>query len=339
MKRKEPSQTQWYFHDDGPKLWREFSPYHVACLETAWALENVKTVSLVANNVKYKVNIKAMVQTNAATQRERKVCRGTPQLTEEELAQHCATCTNPWCLYAEQCARFCSDTLCLAPPMQVEACADHGDDCMVPASLFPRGSAVVTEFGLSLARQATDGKNCAVRDVQMNTPEFDKVREQLCTAWGPSPGRPEIVRLQSVANFGCFRRYEVERMNLGGERLLFHGSRCTPPHHIYAKDGLDCRLGKVSGYYGQGIYFSTSSHYSDKFAYALTDGLRQMMLCAVLTGRCKAYGTERDNTLRRAPEGYDSVSGADVSGRAPMYVVFNNAQSYVRFVVTYRVRL
>ena len=62
----------------------------------------------------------------------------------------------------------------------------------------------------------------------------------------------------------------------------------------------------------------------------------QMLLCRVQLGNCREYGTEVAPGLRRAPDGFHSVSGVtDNAGGTKMWAVYNNAQCYTAYVVSF----
>lgn len=75
------------------------------------------------------------------------------------------------------------------------------------------------------------------------------------------------------------------------------------------------------------------------YAYAVGN-TRQLILCRVLVGLVKDYGVGGDQTLVWPPNmpssdiPYDSVSG-QYGGGGIMYVVYDNAQFYPEYIVTY----
>lgn len=107
--------------------------------------------------------------------------------------------------------------------------------------------------------------------------------------------------------------------------------------------GFDPRLG--AGYYGVGAYFAQSASYSVRsYSYNCSSGHRQVFLALVLTGRSKDYGTQKAQTLKRAPDLeaghefapglYDSVKGGPHDGTI-MYIVYEGAQAYPLYLYTY----
>jgi len=106
-----------------------------------------------------------------------------------------------------------------------------------------------------------------------------------------------------------------------------------------------------AGYYGRGAYFAESAAYSDgSYAYTVRrdarESTRQLLLVRVLCGKSHNYGSLGPNAstraLKKPPRGYHSVSGGPhKAGRCPaetfMWVVYDRAQAYPAYVVTYRV--
>ncbi len=89
-------------------------------------------------------------------------------------------------------------------------------------------------------------------------------------------------------------------------------------------------------------FFADSSFFFcwlQAYAYAVGN-TRQLILCRVLVGLVKDYGVGGDQTLVWPPNmpssdvPYDSVSG-QYGGGGIMYVVYDNAQFYPEYIVTY----
>ena len=157
------------------------------------------------------------------------------------------------------------------------------------------------------------------------------------------------------------------------EALLWHGTRGACPRSIaVSADGLDSRVGsRDKCLYGRGLYFADQPMYSCHFGHVVEEAdaasgvsqpttttatpavaggsgqaagkcrqlhrtTVQMLLCRVQLGACKEYGTSVEPTLRKAPEGFHSVSGlSDNAGGTKMWTVYNNAQCYTAYVVTF----
>ena len=107
---------------------------------------------------------------------------------------------------------------------------------------------------------------------------------------------------------------------------------------------------RPGAFYGRGAYFSDNAAYSDEhFAFTVPStptleggAHRQLILARVLCGRTRDYGVDKDHTLVRPPDGYDSVCGGPhkVSSKSVhschMTVVYDRAQVYPQYIVTYR---
>ena len=162
-----------------------------------------------------------------------------------------------------------------------------------------------------------------------------------------------IVRIERCQNKFLWRRYQAKKISMMtknkgviNERVLFHGTRATPPEKICKgknASGFDCRLG--NGYYGYGAYFATDSAYSiSSYAYNKGNNEKQIFLAQVLCGESKNYGMSKATYLKRPPEKasgllYDSsYGGPHVVGsvKSMMYVVYEPAQSYPLYLYTYK---
>jgi len=107
---------------------------------------------------------------------------------------------------------------------------------------------------------------------------------------------------------------------------------------------------RPGAYYGRGAYFADNAAYSDEnFAFTVpsTSAVeggphRQLILARVLCGRTRGFGVSIDTTLVRPPDGFDSVRGGphkfnpDSVHSCHMTVVYDRAQVYPQYIVTYR---
>ena len=100
------------------------------------------------------------------------------------------------------------------------------------------------------------------------------------------------------------------------------------------------------GFYGRGAYFAERALYSHtSYAHCVGGGgsKYQLILAHVLCGRGKDMGTDTDETLVKPPSGYNSVHGGphktrrsdDSATASEMWVVYDRAQSYPAYIVTY----
>ena len=103
------------------------------------------------------------------------------------------------------------------------------------------------------------------------------------------------------------------------------------------------------GFYGRGAYFAERALYSHtSYAHHVGGGGNkyQLILAHVLCGRGKDMGTDTDRSLVKPPSGYHSVHGGphktrwsdDRATASEMWVVYDQAQSYPAYVLTYASR-
>ena len=168
------------------------------------------------------------------------------------------------------------------------------------------------------------------------------------------------VSVLRVQNQFLIKKYDAERQNLVAQRgaqslaemTLFHGTRAHDPHAIVLKrEGF--MVDRASeGLYGNGLYFAERPTYSHRYAHYVVqvDGTRHytILVCRVLCGRIRSMGMATDRHLTRLllpPEDFDSVEGGPHVPRngtpadaSVMHVVYQDAQVYPEFLVTYRAR-
>jgi len=167
----------------------------------------------------------------------------------------------------------------------------------------------------------------------------------------------ELVRIQNIMMWERFdlRRRQMEKLlkKVKGasytadciqQLRLFHGTRTYSPSLVYdGYDGFDMRVSNA-GFYGTGIYFSTSAGYSHDYAHIIGVDAKgrnqyQMFVANVLCGDSLEYHGKIDRTLRRPPTNYstglryDSITGEPGVDR--MYVVYDNSQVYPLYLATY----
>ena len=129
----------------------------------------------------------------------------------------------------------------------------------------------------------------------------------------------------------------------GGPKFQVVGFHQATGHYVY-------KMADVSSFYGRGSYFCDNAAFCDEhFAFMVPSAStleggahRQLILASVLCGRTCDYGVEKDSTLVRPPDGYDSVRGGPHKGSASsthscsVTVVYDPAQVYPQYIVTYR---
>ncbi len=139
----------------------------------------------------------------------------------------------------------------------------------------------------------------------------------------------DILRIEKNTNNTLINEYNQMKNNIETEKILFHGSHNTNYDDIL-RYGFDIGYSKPTGLMGQGIYFSSSSSYSDVYSWPINTiehgNIKVLLICTVLTGKT----TQGNFGLTQPPIGYDSVgNGQD------MYVIFNKAQAYPKYLIYY----
>ncbi|CAD8205589.1 unnamed protein product [Paramecium pentaurelia] len=112
------------------------------------------------------------------------------------------------------------------------------------------------------------------------------------------------------------------------ERYLWHGVRDQNPQVIYSglKEAFDQSYCDV-GFWGAGIYFAENASYSRHYSYKLQQANNQgngkcvFLCCLVTTGKVKIC--QQDKNIKRAPPGYDCVSGFSNEGNSNIFVLYS----------------
>ena len=162
-----------------------------------------------------------------------------------------------------------------------------------------------------------------------------------------------IIKIYRIQNKDLWTKYricseEMKKNNDGilNERLLFHGTRVTPPKSIYTGAiGFDERFSR-DGMWGRGNYFAQNANYSDGYAHR-HGAMKEMFAAYVLTGI--SYSSEPNSALRMPPERtdksdegegakvkrhYDSVTGT--LGGTRVYITYDNIHAYPAYLIVYQ---
>lgn len=195
---------------------------------------------------------------------------------------------------------------------------------------------------------------CELKSVSRGSTEWRKVEHHMMKTGSST----KIFRIERIQNLWLWEDFYRSRKRMSdknngvvNEKLLFHGTRGTPPKKIYnSEQGFDNRLAST-GLWGEGIYFAVDASYSDKFAHPVWEGLRQMkqmFLACVITGI--TYKCSQDRSLKLPPkkadcpthghtastfedERYDSVSG--YTNGTDVFVVYKPEKVYPAYLITY----
>ena len=182
-----------------------------------------------------------------------------------------------------------------------------------------------------------------LKQLESGNPEWSKVSQQFQTTLSSAT----VVKIERVQNKWLWEKYfhhskRMKKKNGGviNEKMLFHGTRNTPPSSIYQdEEGFDMRFSNA-GMWGTGNYFAVNASYSNNYAHQLPDGTKQMFLAKVLTG--DSIPLQPNNTLRMPPvkdssKGvvrYDTVTGD--TGGSQVFIAYSNDKAYPFYLISYK---
>ena len=215
--------------------------------------------------------------------------------------------------------------------------------------------AVVADKSFQVVLPSTwelQSSKCELISVVRETQEWKYVEENTL-----EPNfRIRIIKIERIQNTWLWELYQLSKKRMSeknngevNEKMLFHGTRQTPPKDIYdSEQGFDNRLAS-KGRWGEGTYFAASAKYSNAYCHTLDSGDRQMFLAQVIAGfSCEL--SLKDSTLKAPPkkeewvtlletakfegERYDSVNG--LSNNSKVYVIYELGRVYPAYLITYR---
>jgi len=186
-------------------------------------------------------------------------------------------------------------------------------------------------------------KKCLV-DRDEECEEFDVISEQFYLTMPNS----EIIKIYRIQNKALWKKYRasceaMKAYNEGilNEKLLFHGTRETPPEKIYRGDtGFDARYSR-NGMWGFGSYFAQNSKYSDSYAYRNGE-MKEMFGAHVLTGvssdkvdKSRKMPPQRSNDRDKTKvcRRYDSVTG--YTGGTRVFITYDHIHAYPSYLIVY----
>ena len=156
----------------------------------------------------------------------------------------------------------------------------------------------------------------------------------------------EVKRPRDVAT----HLFTVAKVN---EAYLWHGTSVTTVP-IICDEGFDERVCSLSGCYGGGVYFAEASSKSLGYAGATSSRLsgaewgpepfpaaaakaaptvQHVFLARVCVGRFKEIINTTASSIRRAPDGNDSVIGQPSAGAPREFVVYDRRQTYPEYLL------
>jgi len=172
--------------------------------------------------------------------------------------------------------------------------------------------------------------------VMEGSEEFQEVSGKFYQSLQNGVTIQKITRIQNKYLMDAYVTMLQKRQEISGgleinRQLLFHGTRQIEPKKIYMSSdtGFDLQYSNPRGSYGKGIYFAVNSSYSvNGYGFSLGNGNSQIFLADVYVG--KSFKSGPNNSLVKAPEGYDSVEATN-----SFYIVYNNFHSYPLYLIEY----
>eukprot|EP00045_Choanoeca_perplexa_P017967 m.272918 g.272918 ORF g.272918 m.272918 type:complete len:248 (-) comp17681_c0_seq4:65-808(-) len=169
------------------------------------------------------------------------------------------------------------------------------------------------------------------------TPEEVQFCEQAFKNGGVSA---PLLRVQRVQNPMLWIKYAnaktlLQKKGDVNEKWLFHGTRKADPTTVAETTGIDFRY-SAPGLFGRGSYFAERSSYSTSYEYKTLDGKKQMFLARIAAGTVDERGMRRDQAIIMPKPGHDSVRGNVREPDNMAYIIYDLAQSYPSYLLTYK---
>ncbi|KAK3101464.1 hypothetical protein FSP39_003788 [Pinctada imbricata] len=301
------TQWRWYFIDD----WKKWKMYEKDAeqytLEKKYlSQQTTYSFSRRGDQFRYKVDFLEMTQFNTGTKKTRKLIRRPLFLSINEVRQ-----------------RKC------APSIRLPSIPDPPPSQWAPWDLSE------TDFELV--------------ELDNTHQEFLNVADSFFKTL-PSQNY-QIQTIERVQNRKLWNEYKTKKRNMEDaihgtmvdvtEKNLFHGTDDEETCRGICTNSFDFRVsGKNATVYGEGSYFARDSKYSDSYTSQSRRGPRTMFRARVLVGNF----TKGHKSYRRPPEIkggchrlYDSCVD-DVSNPA-IYVIFDRAQAYPEYLITYNLNV
>ena len=210
----------------------------------------------------------------------------------------------------------------------------------------------------------TQAEKMALKPVRQGSSEWNKVARPV----QQTLSQVLITKIERIQNKWLWEKYNFSKQRMftknGGvvnEKMLFHGTRDTPPEKVFkSEQGFDFRFAS-SGLWGTGTYFAVNASYSEKYAHR-SGAVKQLILANVLTG--ETYRSVPDSSLKKPPvksrslssrlgsavssvvygsssatddfedELYDSVSGH--AQGSDIFIIYDHEKAYPAYLITFR---
>jgi hypothetical protein len=152
--------------------------------------------------------------------------------------------------------------------------------------------------------------------------------------------KQNIISIERIENYSLWISYYNKHHILqkyGKEMNLFHGTS-TDIIPTIAKNGFDFRISNLGGKYGGGTYFSPNSSFSNGYTHCDPNtGVKKMFIVRVSLGdsvveQTLTQGIRKPKVNQSKNRDYDTI----ISSNNMEYIVFDNAQSYPEYIITYK---
>jgi HEPN domain-containing protein len=267
------------------------------------------------------------------------------------------------------CCRFPDSNLPPAPPMHTHS-VSTAKEVLHSASTFLR---TVAELEIFLQVFPTsDLNNIVLPEVDTDyPPDWNSQQRSVWELYTVPRTSAEFERIdklfhntlsgvrihciERIQNKELWDKYKEQRRKIErdvdlrdtSEKMLFHGTRGTPPEMIYGSEtGFDMRFSR-NGLWGYGNYFAVNAQYSLRYAYSKGNNQYQMFVARVSPGASKSHGRqsvrydvppERETTGLHQPgqvrRRYNSVNA--FSGGSEIYITYENHLAYPEYLITFQ---
>jgi HEPN domain-containing protein len=267
------------------------------------------------------------------------------------------------------CCRFPDSNLPPAPPMHTHS-VSTAKEVLHSASTFLR---TVAELEIFLQVFPTsDLNNIVLPEVDTDyPPDWNPLQRSAWELYTVSRNSAEFIRIaklfhgtlpgvqihciERIQNKELWDKYKEQRRKIErdvdlrdtSEKMLFHGTRGTPPEMIYGSEtGFDMRFSR-NGLWGYGNYFAVNAQYSLNYAYNKGNNQLQMFVARVSPGASKSHGhqpvpyvvpPERETTGLHLPgqvrRRYNSVNA--FTNGSEIYITYEHHLAYPEYLITFQ---
>ena len=372
-------QAVWKYENDQGQMdyYTEEQSRHI---EAMWQSKTPSEIKIGQWRYTFSFDSTPMEQINAATKRSRRICRTSCEVDNSTTMTELDNQAEVILLGSKEGLdkaeieinkffenNMVSEEISLSAALPVDVIDTVCKKYKVKRSDLSSSKVVLKGLGNNLTKAALEIKDILLQDhnkadmypdewepqneeplelkpLTKSSPEWSQVSQQFLTTLQSAT----IVKIERVQNKWLWEKYSqhserMKRKNQGiiNEKLLFHGTRNTPPSCIYQdEEGFDMRFSNA-GLWGNGNYFAVNASYSDSYTHRPSDGTRQMFLAKVLTGY--SIKLNPDRSLRMPPVRQHSVKGADmrydtvtgVTGGSEVFITYSNDKAYPFYLITY----